>query len=153
MDSHSSSSSSTSYRRQQSSNLQEGRNVCKCGVTEVIWTSWTKENPGRRFYGCRNYRPSKGVIPKVGCNHFKWCDEEMGDRVKEVINTLKTENAALLKENRNLAKQCESVLVAENAVQTIANSEMLIMKKSLKRVKFALLVTWLLLVSIWFGKI
>ncbi|KAH6806486.1 hypothetical protein C2S51_031317 [Perilla frutescens var. frutescens] len=153
MDSHSSSLSSISYRRQQSSNLQEGRNVCECGITEVIWTSWTNENPGRRFYGCCNYRSSKGVIPKAGCNHFRWCDVEMSDRVKEVLNTLKMEKPALLKENRNLAKQCESVLVAENAVQKKANSEMLIMKKSLKRVKFALFVTWLLLISIWLGKI
>ncbi|KAH6787384.1 hypothetical protein C2S52_006936 [Perilla frutescens var. hirtella] len=117
MDSISSSLSTTSYRRQQ----------------------------GRRFFGCRNYRPGRGVIPKAGCNHFRWCDVELSDRVKEVINTLKMEKAALLKENKKLA--------AENAVHSIANSEMLIMKKRLKRVKFALLVTWLLLVCILVGKI
>ncbi|KAH6763982.1 hypothetical protein C2S51_015231 [Perilla frutescens var. frutescens] len=145
MDSISSSSSTISYRRQQGSNWQEGRNVCECGITEVIWISWTNENPSRRFFGCHNYRPGRGVIPKVGCNYFRWYDVELSDRVKEVINTLKMEKAALLKENKKLA--------AENAVHSIANSEMLIMKKRLKRVKFALLVTWLLLVCILVGKI
>ena len=34
---------------------------CRCVMGErrmkaARWTSWTDENPGRRFYGCRNYK-------------------------------------------------------------------------------------------------
>ncbi|KAH6757294.1 hypothetical protein C2S52_023474 [Perilla frutescens var. hirtella] len=52
--------------------LQDGRDLCKCGDLEVLWTSWTLENPGGRFYGCRNYSPPKERYRKKGFNHFSW---------------------------------------------------------------------------------
>ncbi|CAI9261023.1 unnamed protein product [Lactuca saligna] len=29
--------------------------MCYCGDRAGMWTSWTRKNPGRRFFGCRNY--------------------------------------------------------------------------------------------------
>ncbi|KAH6770934.1 hypothetical protein C2S52_015737 [Perilla frutescens var. hirtella] len=102
-----SSSSSTSYRRSQSLNLSEGSKLCDCGIPEVIRTSWTDVNLGRRFYSCRNYSPPNERLSKRGCDHFRWFDvEPMSDRAKEVINTLKMEKRQLLKENKQLHQKC-----------------------------------------------
>ena len=30
--------------------------ACKCGHIGVEYTSWTSENPGRKFYGCLYYK-------------------------------------------------------------------------------------------------
>jgi hypothetical protein len=32
-----------------------GKPMCRCGVPACLKTSFTKENFGRRFYGCVNY--------------------------------------------------------------------------------------------------
>ncbi|CAI9293356.1 unnamed protein product [Lactuca saligna] len=29
--------------------------MCYCGDRAGMWTSWTRKNPGRRFFGCPNY--------------------------------------------------------------------------------------------------
>ncbi|GJX81898.1 zinc finger, GRF-type containing protein [Tanacetum coccineum] len=31
---------------------------CACGLEAVIRTSWTNQNPGRRFYGCPTLNPN-----------------------------------------------------------------------------------------------
>ncbi|KAL8491687.1 hypothetical protein ACS0TY_023330 [Phlomoides rotata] len=58
-----------------------------CGMEARIRTSWTKFNPGRRFYGCRASRVNGG-----GCSFFEWLDEEMSERAKTVILNLLEEN-------------------------------------------------------------
>ncbi|MED6140416.1 hypothetical protein PIB30_092997 [Stylosanthes scabra] len=46
----------------------------------MLKVSRTKENPGRRFWGCANYQV------KEGCNYFVWADsiyeEEDAEKVK-----------------------------------------------------------------------
>ncbi|XP_057801807.1 uncharacterized protein LOC131016971 [Salvia miltiorrhiza] len=61
-----------------------------------IRTSWTEDNPGRRFYGCKNWKTKK-------CRYFKWHDEPMGERAIEVINELKNENLKLIEMNSRSA--------------------------------------------------
>ena len=49
-------------------------------------SSWTKENPGRRFKTCVFYDPDTN---RRGCKKLKWIDEpEMADWQREVTNTL-----------------------------------------------------------------
>ncbi|XP_057770851.1 uncharacterized protein LOC130990642 [Salvia miltiorrhiza] len=60
---------------------------CECQtdgrrLRAVIMTSWTDENPGRRFYGCRNWKMKN-------CGYFDWLDEPISERAKDVINELK----------------------------------------------------------------
>ncbi|KAF7152399.1 hypothetical protein RHSIM_Rhsim01G0020400 [Rhododendron simsii] len=62
------------------------KKVCKCGETPVLSTSWTDDNPSRRFFGCRNYYDGKP------CNYFRWLDDEICDRGKIVIPQLRNEN-------------------------------------------------------------
>ncbi|KAK4274656.1 hypothetical protein QN277_017847 [Acacia crassicarpa] len=70
--------------RRESRELQyEGpRKICHCGIVAPLCTSWTEQNPGRRFFGCRNYQHNNG------CGFFQWHDGQMGERSTEVINEL-----------------------------------------------------------------
>ncbi|KAL2545871.1 uncharacterized protein Fot_15104 [Forsythia ovata] len=56
--------------------------VCYCGQFSVIKTSWTENNPSRRFRGCTFYgRPD-------ACDYFSWVDPPPHPRYKVVINGL-----------------------------------------------------------------
>ncbi|KAG8380616.1 hypothetical protein BUALT_Bualt06G0034200 [Buddleja alternifolia] len=57
-------------------------------------TSWTSDNPGRRFYGC--------ILGRSGCTFFDWYDPRMCARAKVLIPGL------LCKINR-LEKQVEEM--------------------------------------------
>ncbi|XP_021725633.1 uncharacterized protein LOC110692859 [Chenopodium quinoa] len=48
-------------------------------------TSWTRENPGRKFLACKFYDPNTETR---GCKCFEWVDEDGSDWQKEVINQL-----------------------------------------------------------------
>ncbi|CAN1184297.1 hypothetical protein LINPERHAP2_LOCUS36890, partial [Linum perenne] len=56
--------------------------VCLCGETTIITTSWTEENPGRRFLSCKRRRSRMNGH----CNYFAWADPPMQPRAKVVIN-------------------------------------------------------------------
>ena len=125
----------SSYQRRRSTLMQRGERRCRCGAQEVLWTSWTDGNPGRRFYGCPNYsvsyrcfdllsflaflvkcyfcllkiQPPRERVPQKGCGHFVWYDREMDSRAKDIINGLKVENKRLKHENKELRKVAERV--------------------------------------------
>ncbi|GJV82861.1 zinc finger, GRF-type containing protein [Tanacetum coccineum] len=51
---------------------------CTCGLEAVIRTSWTNQNPGRRFYGCPKLSPT--------CvNFLRWYDPPMCQRSVQII--------------------------------------------------------------------
>ncbi|KAL3629939.1 hypothetical protein CASFOL_026251 [Castilleja foliolosa] len=52
---------------------------CHCGIELEVMTSWTDDNPGRRFQGCPNYKK-----PSC-CGFFRWVDEEVCSRSKQII--------------------------------------------------------------------
>ncbi|KAK4271121.1 hypothetical protein QN277_019858 [Acacia crassicarpa] len=54
--------------------------ICHYGMMAPLCTSSTKQNPRRRFFGCRNYQ--KGIR----CGFFQWHDGEMGARPSQVFN-------------------------------------------------------------------
>ncbi|GMY18095.1 hypothetical protein FCV25MIE_13334 [Fagus crenata] len=62
-----------------SSSLSSRIRLCNCREKLVKVTSWTAQNPGRRFYGCVNYWSGNG------CNYFEWVDDVICERGKEVI--------------------------------------------------------------------
>ncbi|KAK6149751.1 hypothetical protein DH2020_017276 [Rehmannia glutinosa] len=64
---------------------------CYCGRRAALRTSWTDDNPGRRFHSCIQYT-------RGGCSFFDWEDPPMCRRSKAIIpgllrriNTLKEE--------------------------------------------------------------
>ncbi|XP_058784113.1 uncharacterized protein LOC131658880 [Vicia villosa] len=70
-----------------SSNLSHSRRrrlQCYCGLDAPLVTSWTSQNPGRRFYGCGLYK----LQGRKGCAYFEWYDEQLEERSNEVINSL-----------------------------------------------------------------
>ncbi|XP_058755918.1 uncharacterized protein At4g04775-like [Vicia villosa] len=81
-----------SYASTNSSSSRRKVNRCWCDLESPLMTSWSYANPGRRFYGCGNFR----VMRKKGCNHFEWFDEEMSNRAKDVIRSLKDKNDELV---------------------------------------------------------
>ncbi|KAL8248771.1 hypothetical protein R6Q59_005639 [Mikania micrantha] len=59
--------------------------VCHCGRFAIVRTSWTNQNPGRRFYSC----PMQGTK----CRFIGWVDPPMCPRSKEIIpDLLKSKN-------------------------------------------------------------
>lgn len=73
------------------------RFLCRCGVESPLVTSWTDENPGRRFYGCGRY------FVRRKCNFFKWFDPEVPERQKKIIRALLKKNDELKNKERRLA--------------------------------------------------
>ncbi|GER45281.1 GRF zinc finger containing protein [Striga asiatica] len=86
---------------------------CKCLQRSIIVTSWTSENPGRRFRSCSEYENG-------GCDFFSWVDPPMCNRSKQIIpgllrksNQLRAQNEAL--EDAILKMEDENkMLVLEN---------------------------------------
>jgi len=72
-----------------SSRLRKSNLVCYCGVDSPLVTSWTDENPGRRFHGCGKYWQRRK------CSFFRWFDPEVPERQKKIIRGLLKKNVAL----------------------------------------------------------
>ncbi|CAH8278910.1 unnamed protein product [Arabidopsis lyrata] len=49
--------------------------MCRCGLSAKIVTSWTDNNPGRKFFGCRLFKKRR----TDHCNYFEWFDEGVVD--------------------------------------------------------------------------
>lgn len=79
-------------------NLRPRPMFCTCGVELPLKTSWTLNNPGRRFRAC----PSYGT--PAYCGAFQWWDPEMCSRSKQIIPGLKKEIADLKDDNVTLVK-------------------------------------------------
>ncbi|KAL3519726.1 hypothetical protein ACH5RR_017875 [Cinchona calisaya] len=56
--------------------------ICHCGKASKFRTSWTDENPGRRFFCCENYEESNG------CGFLLWYDKPMCEQSTWVIPRL-----------------------------------------------------------------
>ncbi|OIT08384.1 PREDICTED: uncharacterized protein LOC109237616 [Nicotiana attenuata] len=54
---------------------------CRCGDAAELVISWSTDSPGRRFYGCKNYKKDK----KTGCKYFAWFDPPTHEHLKPVI--------------------------------------------------------------------
>ncbi|XP_057433476.1 uncharacterized protein LOC130726251 [Lotus japonicus] len=67
--------------------------VCGCGVEAPLLTSWTGDNPGRRFYGCGLFK----VHGRRLCRFFEWYDDVGNAREKKVIALLTRKNAEMKK--------------------------------------------------------
>ncbi|KAL8516349.1 hypothetical protein ACS0TY_014853 [Phlomoides rotata] len=61
---------------------------CFCAQEAHLRTSWTVDNPGRRFFGCRFWKVDGG-----GCKYFNWLDDPIEERAKSVILSLLKEKS------------------------------------------------------------
>ncbi|KAL5154543.1 hypothetical protein HKD37_19G053879 [Glycine soja] len=60
------------------------RVMCLCNVEAPLVTSWTEDNPGRRFYGCGLYK----IIGRKWCNYYEWHDPLANSCEERIIVTL-----------------------------------------------------------------
>ncbi|CAN1787229.1 hypothetical protein LINPERHAP1_LOCUS17558, partial [Linum perenne] len=47
--------------------------LCHCGLKASRRISHTAANPGRKFFGCRNYKSKADN----GCGYFDWVDDKV----------------------------------------------------------------------------
>ncbi|KAK9756177.1 hypothetical protein RND81_01G079000 [Saponaria officinalis] len=71
------------------SNSSRNPTMCKCNVHLALLTSWTSDNPGRRFLTCK-FR---------FCKYFIWVDEDQSEWQRDVINQLLLEKKLLKADN------------------------------------------------------
>ncbi|XP_021714886.1 uncharacterized protein LOC110682849 [Chenopodium quinoa] len=65
---------------------------CGCGFPVARRTSWTHDNPGRKFVACKFFNHETG---QRGCNTFEWVDEEILDWQRDGTNVLIAEKHRL----------------------------------------------------------
>ncbi|KAK4264571.1 hypothetical protein QN277_025730 [Acacia crassicarpa] len=111
--------------------------MCECGLFARLYTSWTEQNLGRRFFGCINYKHGRGY------GFFKWHDDEMGARAKDVINEL-LEHVENLNDGNVGLSIIDEGGVAGNIEQDIATiyANMRKNERRLKQSFCALFITW-----------
>ncbi|GKB36416.1 zinc finger, GRF-type containing protein, partial [Tanacetum coccineum] len=56
-------------------NINNMNILCGCGELARLQTSWTQNNPARRFLGCLNF-----MDHTRNCNFFRWIDPQLPNR-------------------------------------------------------------------------
>ncbi|XP_021762064.1 uncharacterized protein LOC110726848 [Chenopodium quinoa] len=80
---------------------------CNCGLPLAKLTSWTRENPGRKFLACKFYDPNTETR---GCKCFEWVDTEDGtDWQRDVINQLLLDKKLMKAEVNSLKRDVEDL--------------------------------------------
>ncbi|XP_056691625.1 uncharacterized protein [Spinacia oleracea] len=87
--------------------------ICGCGFPVVQRTSWTHDNPGRKFVGCKFYDFSIG---KARSDAFDWVDEEILEWQKDVTNVLIAEKQRLIGEVKVLEARIDCIQRDNNRV-------------------------------------
>ncbi|VVB04206.1 unnamed protein product [Arabis nemorensis] len=113
-----------------SSNIESNNEngvLCNYNRTTKIVRAWTKDNPGRRFYGCPGRKIAQGY---QNCNFFRWYDLEKPNgwqhlallEARDIMRGQKEEIKNLKEEVKKLSRLTESVqdptLVQEELKQT-----------------------------------
>ncbi|XP_021742715.1 uncharacterized protein LOC110708797 [Chenopodium quinoa] len=80
---------------------------CNCGLPLAKLTSWTNENPGRKFLACKFYDPKTETR---GCKAFEWVDNEDGtDWQRVVINQLLLDKKLMKGEINSLKRDVDDL--------------------------------------------
>jgi hypothetical protein len=65
--------------------------VCFCGLPSPLQTSWSKDNPSRRYFGWLKFKDGSGTC----CKFFYWVDDSNNDHTRMMLSELKTKNKLL----------------------------------------------------------
>lgn len=92
--------------------------VCFCGSKTGPKVSRSKNNPGRLFFGCPNYREKK-------CNFFRWVDSSIPGSDNSLLAELEKE----LKKNKDLTALMEEEKVRSRVVKRKLKNQVKLWKK------------------------
>ncbi|XP_057249390.1 uncharacterized protein LOC130590834 [Beta vulgaris subsp. vulgaris] len=67
--------------------------ICKCKIGVATLTSWTSDNPGRKFITCKFYDRIRKI--RHGCDVWEWVDEHQEEWQRVLINQLLLEKKLL----------------------------------------------------------
>ncbi|KAE8022324.1 hypothetical protein FH972_008132 [Carpinus fangiana] len=65
--------------------------VCFCGLPCPLRTSSSKDNRGRRYFGCPKFKDGTGTH----CKFLDWIDDPINDHTCAMLSELKTKNKLL----------------------------------------------------------
>ncbi|XP_021715799.1 uncharacterized protein LOC110683713 [Chenopodium quinoa] len=80
---------------------------CNCGLPLARLTSWTRENPGRKFKACKFWDPNTETR---GCKCFEWVDLEQTEWQREVINNLTLDKKLMKSEMNSLQREVDDLV-------------------------------------------
>nr|KAJ0216477.1 hypothetical protein LSAT_V11C300119530 [Lactuca sativa] len=103
--------------------------MCVCRKWAIVRTSWTDNNPGRRFWGCPD--------PNSSCGFIGWYDEPMCARSKVIIPGLLRTINKLRKAMDDIKEQASK---HEKAMEKI--------KEQATMLKYYLVYSWIFFVVV-----
>ncbi|KAL3655707.1 hypothetical protein CASFOL_000103 [Castilleja foliolosa] len=115
---------------------------CHCGIQLELVASWTDDNPGRRFQACPNYK-----MPSC-YGFFRWFDEEMCSRSKELEQEKNKFVQVVLERQANVLEKHSAVMEKHSAViedQRNLTAELQMFKKKERMLKIVIAVMVLII--------
>lgn len=119
--------------------------LCFCGKVDVVKTSWTPLNPGRRFFAC----PMNDSV----CGFIGWLDPPMCARSKAIIpgllrnlNSVQERCNELVRGMNMLQDQCNGLICRNNML--VANVRAL--KDDNLKLKMYMFGSWFFFVIVFF---
>ncbi|XP_056682645.1 uncharacterized protein [Spinacia oleracea] len=93
---------------------------CYCGIPSKMLTSWTTDNPGRKFLTCKFSDVHTG---RKGCGWFYWVDPDVVEWQRVVTNELVVEKRLLKTELRVMMTELQK-LEDDKALLVAANERL-----------------------------
>ncbi|KAL3627308.1 hypothetical protein CASFOL_028671 [Castilleja foliolosa] len=109
---------------------------CHCGIQLELVTSWTDDNPGRRFQACPNYK-----MPSC-CGFFRWFDEKMSEQEKNKFVQVVLERQANVLEKHSAVMEKHSAVIED---QRNLTAELQMFKKKERMLKIVIAVMVLII--------
>ncbi|GER34745.1 lissencephaly-1 homolog [Striga asiatica] len=121
---------------------------CKCLERTTILTSKTSSNPGKKFYGCKNWNNG-------GCTFFRWCENQSttqsqvsSDSILELerkFSLIEEQKTSMAELQRKMVELQRKLVVLEAELQSLKkvnNAHLSSTMKKLRCLEFIVVITW-----------
>ncbi|BAS78843.1 Os02g0508200 [Oryza sativa Japonica Group] len=96
--------------------------LCNCGAKAARWISWSRDNPGRRYFKCSDARNG-------GCEFYKWFEGPTSSFIRDLLNDLRDAVWSLRMEKEQLEVAAADGL-AKAAEANACRQEMVVLRKT-----------------------